>query len=140
MSRIALAGLMHETNTFAAGTARMAEFEAPGGWPPLVRGEGLPAALAKTSTPMAGALKVLAEAGAESVPLLWTLALPSGPVDHATFEALAGEIVERLSTAHAARPVDGVFLDLHGAMVTTEWEEKGTIRGFPERRCREYAS
>ena len=123
MSRIALAGLMHETNTFAAGTAKMADFEAPGGWPPLVRGDALPAALASTSTPMSGALKVLAEAGGEPVPLLWTLALPSGPVDHTTFEALAGEIVERLAAAHAARPVDGVFLDLHGAMVTTACDD-----------------
>ena len=121
--RIAVAGLQHETNGFAPGTASLADFEAPGGWPRLARGATLRDVLPGTATPMAGALGVLAEAGAEIVPLLWALALPSGPVEHAAFEALTGEIADRLAQAHAEAPLDAVFLELHGAMVTTELED-----------------
>ena len=69
---------------------------------------------------MAGALGVLDEAGVTAVPLLWTIALPSGPVRHAAFEALADEIAQGLQQQ---MPVDGLFLELHGAMATTEDED-----------------
>ena len=121
--RIAVAGLQHETNGFAPGTATLADFEAPGGWPRLARGAALLDELPGTATPMAGALDVLAEAGAEIVPLLWALALPSGPVEHAAFEALMRDIARYLAHAHAEAPLDAVFLELHGAMVTTELED-----------------
>lgn len=114
--RIALGGLQHETNSFAPGTASLADFEAPRGWPPLSRGAKMLAALEGTPVAARGALEVARAAGAEVVPLLWGLALPSGPVEHAAFEALRDEICRALS---AAAPLDGVYLDLHGAMMTT---------------------
>ncbi len=114
--RIAVAGLQHETNTFVDGIADAAAFEAPGGWPKLARGQAMFEGLAGTSVPMAGALTVLSKHDVEIVPLLWAMALPSGPVDHATFAAFRDEIVDGLK---AAAPLDGVLLELHGAMVTT---------------------
>ncbi len=118
--RIAIAGLQHETNTFAPDITEAADFLAPGGWPPQVRGAEMTAALRGTSVPTAGALAVLEGAGAAAVPLLWSIALPSGRVRHAAFTDLAEEIVARLK---AALPVDGVFLELHGAMATTEEDD-----------------
>jgi microcystin degradation protein MlrC len=115
--KIALAGLQHETNTFAPDITEAVDFLAPGGWPKQARGEAVKAELAGTSVPMAGGLRVLEDVGATAVPLLWTIALPAGPVRHAAFEALAEEIAERLKEA---LPVDGLFLELHGAMATTE--------------------
>ncbi len=114
--RIAVAGLQHETNTFVGGVTDASAFLKPGGWPELVRGEALRDSLAGTAVPMAGALAVLSNHGADIVPLLWAMALPSGPVDHAVFEAFRDEIVQGLK---AAEPLDGVLLELHGAMVTT---------------------
>jgi microcystin degradation protein MlrC len=118
--RIAIAGLQHETNTFAPGVTEAADFLTPGGWPRQVRGVGMISELSSTSVPTAGALDVLRRAKAQPVPLLWTIALPSGPVRHAAFTDLADEIIARLSDA---LPVDGVFLELHGAMVTTEEDD-----------------
>ncbi|MCC6008550.1 MAG: M81 family metallopeptidase [Rhodobacteraceae bacterium] len=123
--RIALGGLQHETNSFAPGTASLADFEAPRGWPPLSRGAGMLAALEGTPVAARGALEVARAAGAEVVPLLWGLALPSGPVEHDAFETLRDEISGAL---RAAAPLDGVYLDLHGAMMTTaEGDAEGAL-------------
>jgi microcystin degradation protein MlrC len=51
--------------------------------------------------------------GVEWVPLLHAVADPGGPVTAPTYEALSGEIYDRL---RAAGPLDGVFIDFHGAM------------------------
>ena len=60
--RIALAGLQHETNTFAPGLTEAEDFLAPGGWPKQSRGDEIRTVLAGTSVPMAGALRVLRRA------------------------------------------------------------------------------
>ncbi len=66
---------------------------------------------------MPGFLAALAEAGAEPVPLLAAYAAASGTVTRAAFDALVGEMEERL---RAARPVDGLLLALHGALVVED--------------------
>ena len=38
MTRIAVGGFLHETNTFAPTKATYADFEHGGGWPGMVRG------------------------------------------------------------------------------------------------------
>ena len=60
---------------------------------------------------------MLREAGAEPVPLLAAYAAASGTVTRAAFDALVGEMEERL---RAAGPVDGVLLALHGALVVED--------------------
>src|SRR4051812_22088935 len=49
------------------------------------------------------------------VPTLMAWGMPSGTVTSDTFEALADELLNRLT---AAAPLDGVLLTLHGAMVS----------------------
>lgn len=113
--RVAVAGLQHETNTFAPLPTTYASFESGGSWPEITRGAAILARFSGANIPVAGAL------GAdlfEPVPLLWAWAEPSGTVAQDAFDLLANEICERLA---AAGPVDGVYLDLHGAM-TTEGE------------------
>jgi microcystin degradation protein MlrC len=51
------------------------------------------------------------------VPLLSAHAFSGGPVTRATFDQLISELTERL---HAAQPLDGVLLALHGAMVVED--------------------
>lgn len=115
--RIAVAGFQHETNTFGTDITEAEAFVAPSGWPRQLRGNELLTELPGTSVATAGALDRLAKSDATIVPLFWTIALPSGPVRHSAYEAIASEILDRLA---AALPVDGVFLELHGAMATTE--------------------
>src|SRR6185295_18398343 len=54
------------------------------------------------------------------VPLLWTSGGAGGTVTAEAYERIAGELVGRLS---AALPVDAVYLDLHGAMVSEPFED-----------------
>jgi microcystin degradation protein MlrC len=111
--RVALGGFLHETNSFAPRPADHAAFLRGDGYILLVRGRALLDAASGINLGISGALDHAREAGWEAVPLLWAGAIPSGPVTSDAFERIAGELVERLA---AAGPVDGVFLDLHGAM------------------------
>ena len=54
------------------------------------------------------------------VPLVWAAASPSAHVTRDAYERIAGAMIERLRAAGA---VDGVYLDLHGAMVAEHTED-----------------
>src|SRR3546814_13281555 len=54
------------------------------------------------------------------VPLLWCSANPSGPVEQDAFDAIVLELETLLDLQG---PVDALFLDLHGAMVTQKHED-----------------
>jgi microcystin degradation protein MlrC len=114
MARIAVGGFQHETNTFAPTKADYAAFESGGGWPPLCFGEAIAPRLEGANIPAAGAIGALHAAGHTTLGLAWGAASPSAQVTRDAFERIGGAIVERLA---AAGPVDGVYLDLHGAMV-----------------------
>jgi microcystin degradation protein MlrC len=114
MARIAVGGFQHETNTFAPTKADFAAFESGGGWPPLCFGEAIAPRLEGANIPAAGAIGALHAAGHTTLGLAWGAASPSAQVTRDAFERIGGEIVKRLA---AAGPVDGVYLDLHGAMV-----------------------
>ena len=49
----------------------------------------------------------------EWLPLVHARALPGGAVEREFYESIKAEILERL---RAVLPVDGIFLDIHGAM------------------------
>ena len=119
-SRIAFGGFLHETNTFAPSKAGMAAFQQGGGWPPLARGDAISAAVTNVNVGAAGFLDVAREKGWEAVPTLWCAASPSAHVTAEAFETIAGELVERI---RATLPVDGVYLDLHGAMVSENFDD-----------------
>ena len=112
--KVALAGFLHETNTFAPDPADLTAFQAGGGYVPLVKGVGMFDALRCVNLGMAGALRVASEQGWDVVPVLWAGAIPSAPVTKQAFEQILDDIVDGM---RAAGPLDGVFLDLHGAMV-----------------------
>src|SRR5262245_39413074 len=112
MARIAIGGFQHETNTFAPSRADYAAFEAGGGWPGVQYGEPLFAPVGGTNIPAAGAIAALRAAGHSLVATAWAAASPSAQVTSEAFERIAGEMVVRLK---AALPIDGVYLDLHGA-------------------------
>jgi microcystin degradation protein MlrC len=100
----------------------------------LQRGEELLARRGDAST-VDGFLNVVARENWRVVPLLEIGAMPSGTLDHAVFEAFWTEF-ERGARAAMDRGLDGVWLALHGAMVTTgsldpEGELLARIRALP---------
>jgi microcystin degradation protein MlrC len=120
MARIAIGGFQHETNTFAPALADYAAFEAGGGWPGVQFGDTVFAAVEGANIPAAGAIEALRSLGHQLVGTAWAAASPSAHVTRDAFERILGEMVQRLQ---AAGPVDGVYLDLHGAMVAEDHDD-----------------
>ncbi len=121
--RIAVGGFMHESHSFAPRPTRYPDFVHPGGFPPLTAGAGLFAAVRGTSVPIAGAVAAGEAAGADLVPLAWAFANPAGPVEDEAFERICALICAELSKALDAAPLDGVYLDLHGAAVAVSFPD-----------------
>jgi microcystin degradation protein MlrC len=109
MKRIAIGGIVHETNTFAPNVTTYADFARQS----LRTGDELVSRWQETPTALGGALQGLARLGFQAVPLLYTAAMPSGLVARDGYEMLRDELSARLK---ASMPIDGVLLVLHGAM------------------------
>lgn len=129
MTRIAVGGFLHESNSFVPGRTDFAHFMAHRDQPPLVRGEEVLTWLTGSSYALSG---FISEAGADAalVPLVWTSGGAGAVVTTNAFERIAGEMVDALSRA---MPVDAVYLDLHGAMVSEAFED---VEGELLRRIR----
>src|SRR5262245_3201086 len=108
--RIAIAGFLHESNTFNPLPADRAAFIAQG----LAHGEGILAEWQAAHHEVGGFLESAGAFGFEPVPLVVAWATPSGPVADDILEEITDTIVEGVCSE---RP-DGLLLALHGAMVT----------------------
>ncbi|MFG0233307.1 M81 family metallopeptidase [Achromobacter sp. 413638] len=117
--RIGIGGFQHETNTFAPSRAAWEDFaDKGGGWPRLVSGPAMFQAVAGANIPVAGFIEAM---GAHTLlPATWAAASPSGPVTRDAYERISALILQGLS---AAMPLDGVYLDLHGAMVAEHLDD-----------------
>ena len=116
MTRVVLAMMMHETNTFSPVPTDLARFS-KGAERPLEGAEIL-AAYRGTGSCTAGFIDVAEAAGAEIVPSIAANAPPSGPVRSAAYEYICDAILEAV-----AGGCDAILLDLHGAMVTERHED-----------------
>ena len=121
--RIAIGGFLHESHSFAPRPTSYRDFVQPGGFPPLCHGEDLIASLRDTSVPAAGAIAVIEAEGATIVPLAWGFANPAGPVQDEAFERIAALNCALLSLALDDGPLDGVYLDLHGAAMVDSFPD-----------------
>jgi microcystin degradation protein MlrC len=110
--RILLGALFHETHSFVDEVTTLADFT-------IRQGEELLRRRGDGST-VDGFLEVAAAEGWEVVPTVDYTALPAGTLDHAVFERFLREFDAGLKAALASGGLDGIWLALHGAMVTTE--------------------
>ncbi|WP_321943840.1 M81 family metallopeptidase [Paraburkholderia tropica] len=116
MARVAIGGFQHETNTFSTQPATLDDFLLGGGWPGLLKGDEIATVAGGMNLPIAGAMRMLHELGHTAVPLVWAAATPSGAVLQEAFEHIWSAFSAALDAAGA---IDALYLDLHGAMVTT---------------------
>lgn len=107
MRRIAIGGIVHETNTFAPTLTNLEAFT-------VDTAIGITARWSGTASSIGGVLRGLSDCNYEAVPLLYTTAMPSGTVTSAAYQTLLADL---LAALRAAAPLDGVVLVLHGAMV-----------------------
>ena len=116
MQRIGIAGFLHETNTFSSTPTPLENFLNQSGFYPelLAREEMLRFSEGKINIAASGFMADAEMYGFTIVPLVWIGTEPSQPMKIDVFEHLMGLIEEAIEENH---PYDGIFLDLHGAMV-----------------------
>ncbi|OMQ47168.1 microcystin degradation protein MlrC [Burkholderia pseudomallei] len=115
---ILIAGFQHETNTFAPTRASYQSFVRGEGFPPLARGAGV-LSLRDVNVPIGGFIRAAQASGHALLPVVWAGACPSAHVTSGAFERIGGEIV----AAVQAGGFDAIYLDLHGAMVTEQFDD-----------------
>jgi microcystin degradation protein MlrC len=107
--RIAIAGFMHESNTFNPLLTDRAAFVAQS----LTIGPSLLDEWRDAHHEVGGFIEAARIEGFEPVPLLMAWATPAGPVADTVFDDITGQLCEPLRDSRA----DGLLLALHGAMV-----------------------
>lgn len=105
--RVAIVGLWHETNTYSTRVTTLSDFAEM----ELAIGEAVVTANAGTGSVIGG---FCTATGYDLVPIFSAAAWPNGPVDASSIESLLHEIEVGLG---AAGRLDGVLVNLHGAMV-----------------------
>jgi microcystin degradation protein MlrC len=124
--RILLAGLYHGTNAFLGGRTTLVDFEIRRG-DEILRAEG-------GAFPLTGVLGVARDRNWEVLPVVDLRAMPGARVTDAVVDLFWAEF-RAIADAEAAHDIDGVFLVLHGAMVSeslldVEGEILRRIRGI----------
>lgn len=125
--RILLAGLFHETNTFAPGRMGLDEFKVSHGKALFaVKGDG---------SPLGAFLEEAERFGWEVVPVLDVRATP-GPMPAPEVAELFFREIAEVARSEKARGLDAIFLVLHGAMASpgmpdVEGELLARIRSYP---------
>src|SRR5665213_1085211 len=120
MTRIAVGGFLHETNTFAPTKATYADFVHGGGWPNLAQGADVLKVMRHINVGLAGFVEQAEQNGWELVPTISCGASPSAHVTEDAFERIVKVMVEGI---RVAGPIDAVYLELHGAMVTEHLDD-----------------
>ena len=108
LPRVIVGGLFHETNTFVEGLTGLELFDTREGVEML--------AAVGDASPLGGALEYAAERGWVVVPAVDLRAMPSATVEDDVVERFWA-VFSAVASAEA-EPFDGVFLVLHGAMVS----------------------
>jgi microcystin degradation protein MlrC len=120
MTRIAVGGFLHETNTFAPTKATYDAFVHGGGWPRMEIGANVLKTLRRINVGLAGFIEAAEAERWELVPTIFTAATPCAHVTEDAFERIARVLVDGIA---AAGKLDAVYLDLHGAMVTEHLDD-----------------
>ncbi len=116
--RVAIGGMAIESSTFSPHRSGAADFTVVRGSELLARYDHLPAHI-------------------DWLPLVHARALPGGVVERPFYEEIKAELLDGL---RRAMPLDGIFLDIHGAMTVTgmtdaEGDLASAVRDAAGSRC-----
>src|SRR5437868_265103 len=111
---VLIAGLYHETNTFVDGVTALKDFKITRG-AEILRREG-------DASPMGGVLEAARKFGWSIVPTVDYRATPGGIVEDKVVEGFWREFSEIAEPALVGG-VSGIFLVLHGAMVSQSLDD-----------------
>ena len=108
---IAVLSLIQETNTFSAKNATFADFKMQGIW----YGQEADLNSRGSNTEIAGAISYLRSQSCEVIPIMRAWAMSGGILGDEDFRALLQPALEMIVALPA---LDGVILNLHGALIT----------------------
>lgn len=108
--KIAIAGFLHESNSFAKSRTTLVDFQVGG----LDSGPAVATRWADAHHELGGFFQAATDFSFQPVPALTAWAMPSGPVDQETYREILDQLIAAL---RGCGDVDGVLLALHGAMV-----------------------
>lgn len=91
-----------------------------GGWPAMETGAAVLTKIRNINVGLAGFIDAAQAKDWDLVPTIWCAASPSAHVRKDAYERIATAIVDGIA---AAGKIDGVYLDLHGAMVTEHFDD-----------------
>ena len=114
--RIAVGGIYHESNTFFSQPMTMERFAEKD----LHFGSDILGHWQGTCSEMGGFIKGGQQFNFEIVPTIMAWGMPSGALTAETFETITQMLLRRLEEA---KPLDGVLLSLHGAMVSASFPD-----------------
>ena len=121
--RVAVAGFMHESNSFNAAKTTLADYRIEEPAP----GNGFLERWRRASTEIAGFLQGADEAGLEVIPIFDADATPKGPLTDDCYNTIFTRLLNKLK---ASGKLDGLLLALHGAMVVDSYPhgDEETVR------------
>src|SRR5437763_13288973 len=120
MTRIAIGGFLHETNTFAPTKAGYDAFMHGSGAASIADAASVLTTMRNINAGQSGFIAAAETNGWDLVPTIACFASPSAHVTEDAFERIIGVMIARIK---AAGRLDGVYLDLHGAMVTEHLDD-----------------
>ena len=109
--RVGVASIIQETNTFSANQSTMQDFEIQGIWlgaDVVAKSQGL-------NIEVAGSLERLHRHGLEAIPLVRAWAMSGGVLLDTELAKMKAILKQEIS---AAGELDGLILNLHGALVS----------------------
>lgn len=107
---ILLAGIFHETHSFLQQATVLDDFTAHEGDAMISRHQG-------SQSPMDGALAMGSQSNWHMIPSIMMSAMPSGPVDESVITRFLSSYLRDVQ--RVASSLDGIFLVMHGAMIST---------------------
>lgn len=114
--RVGIAGISHESNSFSHSPATLERFCER----QLLSGDEIVAQHRDAHSKIAGYLEGAQAYGYTAAPLFVANAAPMGPLPAETYEALLDQVLDAI---RGAGPLDGLFLYLHGAMVSERYPD-----------------
>ncbi|MDA4847833.1 M81 family metallopeptidase [Hoeflea poritis] len=112
MARVYLGGMFHEANSFSTLATELDNFT-------IVAGDDLAAKLASSNTGLAAAAQLLWSRGHELVHGFSAVAAPGGPITDNAYQELKRRFLMEIGVCEP----DAVYLDLHGAMMSTSLDD-----------------
>ncbi|MBI83178.1 MAG: hypothetical protein CMJ81_08285 [Planctomycetaceae bacterium] len=109
--RVVIGGISHETSTFTTVPTTRESFVERSGF---LRGQEMLEKFRGVNTPIGGFIASAREHLFELVPAIFAEAWPSAPTPRAIFDEMLNKLLTEIAGAGA---IDGVLLELHGAMV-----------------------